>query len=456
MSKRHNLFEALEGRRLLTGTQFPLTFGTLGGDSSSSVATDRAGNIYVAGALGGVGGLARYAPDGTLVYLRNFGSANPNKVAVDAAGNVYIAGTFRRTVDFDPRGGVHNVTSIDGSADAFVAKLSGKGNLVFVKTFGGKGDDVASGLAVTTDGQIRVGGIFQGRANFNPDGRFVISSSGGNDGFITALDSAGVFQWAGSFGGSGNETLADVALDDLGNVLATGSYQGTVDFDPTQGVNNNIATANEAYTLKWTPVGGFVFSAGFGGLGLDFGTAVTADRAGNVYTIGNFESSGDFDPSNSTFTLTGAATGTVFISKLNAAGTFVFAKAIGGAGSVDVGPADISVDKHENVYTTGRFTGTEDFDPNGGTANRVSEGADDVFVSKLDSAGAFVFATTIGGAGDAFPTASVLDRDGNILVTGVFDGAISFPMSGGGSTAKVSGGGTDVFVTKLDSNGVMD
>lgn len=456
MSKRHNSFEALEGRRLLTGTQFPLTFGTLGDDSSTSVATDRAGNIYVAGALGGVGGLARYAPDGTLVYLRNFGSAKPNKVAVDAAGNVYIAGTFRRTVDFDPRGGVHNVTSIDGSADAFVAKLSGKGNLVMVKTFGGLGEDVASGLAVTTDGQMRVGGSFQGRANFNPDGRFRISSSGGDDGFITALDAAGAFQWAGSFGGSGDEAVADMALDDSGNVLATGRYSGTVDFDPTQGVNNNVASANEAYTLKWTSTGGFVFAAGFGGLGLDFGTSVTADRAGNVYTLGNFESSGDFDPSGSTFTLTGAATGTVFISKLDSAGAFVFAKAIGGAGSTDVGPAEISVDKNQNVYTTGRFIGTKDFDPSGATSNLVSQGADDVFVSKLDSAGAFLFAKAIGGMGDAFPTASVLDRDGNILVTGVFDGTISFPMSGGGSTAKVSGGGTDVFVTKLDSNGVMD
>jgi hypothetical protein len=229
-----------------------------------------------------------------------------------------------------------------------------------------------------------------------------------------------------------------------------------VDFDPSSGVtNNNIAVAFEAYTLKWTSTGGFLFAAGFGGGGnIAYGTGVTADRAGNVYTVGNFQHTGDFDPSNSTFNLTAADAGSVFISKLDSAGTFVYAKAIGGTSSLKGAPADISVDKSQNVYTTGRFTGTQDFDPGAGTQNLVSDGADDVFVSKLNSAGAFVFAKSIGGTGNAFASGSVLDRASEILITGVFDGDISFPTSGA-PVAKTSGGGKDVFVTKLDANGVM-
>jgi hypothetical protein len=399
--------------------------------------------------------VARYAPDGTLVYLRNFGNALPKKVATDAAGNVYLAGTFPGTVDFDPRRGVHNATSV-GGADAFVLKLSAKGNLVMVKTFGGKGNDVASGLAVAPDGTVDVGGTFEQRANFNPDGTFRISSSGGKDGFVSEFDANMVFKGAGSFGGSMDETLQDMALDGAGNILATGRYQGTVDFDPSSGVtNNNVAVAFEAYTLKWTSAGGFLFAAGFGGGGnIAYGTGVTADRAGNVYTVGNFQHTGDFDPSGSTFNLTAADAGSVFVSKLDASGAFVYAKAIGGTSSLKGAPADISVDKNQNVYTTGRFTGTQDFDPGAGTQNLVSDGADDVFVSKLDSAGAFVFAKAIGGAGNAFATGSVLDRTSEILITGAFDVAITFPTSGG-SVTKTSGGGTDVFVTKLDANGVM-
>lgn len=450
MSKRHNAVEALEGRRLLSGS-FPVTVGGTGDDISTSVATDRGGNIYVTSAEGGVGTLTRYASDGSLVYTRSFGNAKPYKVATDAAGNVYMAGTFPGTVDFDPRGGVHNVTSI-GGADAFVVKLSAKGNLLIVKTFGGMGDDIASGLAVSTDGVVDVGGTFEGRANFNTDGgSYRISSSGGADGFISEFDSSMTFKGAGSFGGAQSETLTDMALDDSGNILATGRYQGLVDFDPMTGVqNSNLATAFEAYTLKWTSTGGYIFSAGYGGGGeIAYGTGVTADRDGNVYTVGNFQHTGDFNPSNSTFTLTAADAGSVWISKLDSAGTFVYAKAIGGTDLLGGAPAEISVDKDQNVYVTGRFSGTQDFDPGAGTQNLVSDGEDDVFISKLDSNGAFVFAKSIGGTGNAFATGSTLDRDGNIVLTGNFDGDITFP----GPVTKSSAGAADYFLTKLDSSG---
>jgi hypothetical protein len=456
MSKRHNSIEALEGRRLLSGN-FPVAAGGAGDDGSTSVAVDRGGNIYVAGTEGGVGEVSRYSSDGTLVFTRQFGNAKPYKVGTDDAGNVYLAGTFPGTVDFDPRGGVHNVSSA-GGADAFVVKLSAKGNLLGVKKFGGDGDDVATALAVANDGSFDVGGTFQQRANFNPDGTFKISSSGGADGFISEFDSGMVFQRAGSFGGPLDEQINDMALDGVGNIVATGRYQGTVDFDPSSAtMSHNIAVAYEAFTLKLTTTGDYVFSAGYGGSGnVAYGTGVTADRAGNVYTVGNFQHTGDFDPGNSTFNLTAADAGSVFITKLDPAGTFIYAKAIGGTDSLKGAPAEISVDKDQNVYTTGRFSGTQDFDPGAGTQNLVSDGADDVFVSKLDSTGAFVFAKSIGGTGNAFATGSTLDRDGNNIVTGVFDGGISFAMSGGGTVGKVSAGGTDLFLTKLDPNGVMD
>src|SRR5436190_2008997 len=79
-------------------------------------------------------------------------------------------------------------------------------------------------------------GTRQQRANCKPDGAFRISSSGGADGFISQFDSTLTVERAGSFGGAADETLTDMALDDSGNILATGRYQGTVDFDPTSGV----------------------------------------------------------------------------------------------------------------------------------------------------------------------------------------------------------------------------
>jgi len=460
--------ESLEGRRLLAASAFPLVIGSTGGDFGNAVAADSAGNIVVVGDIAGAAVAdpatgaaplaagafaAKYAPDGTLIWARQFAGATLNKVATDRDNSVYLAGGFSGTVDFDPRRGIDNLGSRGGS-DAFVVKLSAKGNLLIARTFGGAGDDAAAGLAVDRAGNMWVGGTFKARANFKPGGSFKIGNSGGADGFIVALDDAGEFRWAGSFGGSGDDTIADLALDDSDNVIATGHYLGNVDFDPTNGVSSvNVAGTQQSYVLKWDSTGGFVFADGFGGTGVAFGSSVTADRSGNVYALGNFTQTSDFDPGAGTFNITAPATGQVYVVKLHSDGSMSYAKSLGGSSSPNVGPGEISVDKGQNVVITGAYSGTEDFDPGAGTSNLTSEGQDDVFVAKLDSAGAFLFAKSFGGTGDSGANGSVFDRDGDILLTGNFDGAADFPQVGGGTIAHVSAGITDIFLDKLDSTG---
>jgi hypothetical protein len=466
MSKRQSWIEALEARRLLT---FPIAFGSTAADGSTDVAADRAGNVLVVGSLattadvdpssgvanlpGGGGFVAKYN-NGALVWARQFPGAQIVKVTTDAANSVYLAGTFTGTVDFDPRKGVHNLSSRGGN-DAFVCKLSTNGNFLMVSQFGGKGDDVAGGLAVDTAGNMWVGGTFSQRCNFDPNGTFTIGNSGGADGFIVALTSAGVFRWAGSFSGAGDDTLRDLALDGSDNVIATGRYFGSVDFDPSNAVSSaNVASTQQAYVLKWDSNGHFVFGAGLGGNGVTFGKGVAADRDGNVLATGNFTLTADFDPSGGTFNLVAPATGQVYVAKFSAAGALVWAKAIGGSTTSDIGPGEIAVDKGRNVYISGAFSGTQDFDPNAGTQNLSTSGQDDVFISKLDGSGNFVFAKSLGGTLEDVPSGMILDRSGNIVTTGVFAGTSDFDP-GPGTINFTSNGDTDVFVSKLDANGVL-
>jgi hypothetical protein len=463
------MVEVLEDRRLLTASAFPFALGSTGANISASIASDRLNSVIVAGTLAGTTDVdpgagevdlgagtfvAKYASDGTLIWARQFNGATINKIDTDRDNSVYLAGSFAGTTDFDPRRGVHNVDSAGGT-DAFVCKLSKNGNLLMVETFGGKGDDAAAGLAVDHLGNMYVGGTFKARANFNPNGVFSIGNSGGSDGFLVSLDSTGAFQWAGSFGGSGDDTINDLAGDDSGNVLATGQYFGSVDFDPGHGTSSvNVATTQQAYILKWDSTGAFVFADGIGGTGVATGSAVTVDRSNNVYATGTFTETADFDPSGGTFNLVAPSTGQVYVNKLDSSGALVWAKAIGGAASQASGPAEIAVDKAGNVYTNGTYTGTRDFDPNGGTTNLTTAGQNDVFVSKLNSAGNFVFAKSQGGTLDDTAVALVLDRDGDILTTGTFAGTSNFGT--GGDTANLtSPGGNSIFVSKLDANGVL-
>jgi hypothetical protein len=362
-------------------------------------------------------------------------------------------------VDFDPRRGQDLVLN-QGGTDGFVCKLTPTGNLVFVRPINGKGNDVASGLAVDRGGVIYVGGTFQRTLSFistardaSFEGRLNADYHGAGDGFIASYGADGTFRWSGSFLGGSPKTLTDLAIDDAGNVLATGRYSGTVEFNPRWNATfNAVAATTQAYVLKWDNTGRFVWMAGLGGAGTTYGTAITTDRAGNVYTLGQFTDAADFDPGAGTAALAAPASGQTFVSKLDAAGAFAWARAIGGSTNVDAAPGGVAVDKRQDVYTTGRFSGTQDFDPGAGAANLTSAGLDDVFVSKLDSGGALVFARQMGGTAADAALGTVLGRDGDLLVTGAFGGTANFATTGAPRDL-TSQGDEDGFIMHLTAAG---
>jgi hypothetical protein len=119
----------------------------------------------------------------------------------------------------------------------------------------------------------------------------------------------------------------------------------------------------------------------------DHGSDIAVDANGSVYTTGDFADTVDFDPGVGTANLTSAGGSDIFISKLDSNGDFAWAKRIGGTGA-DVGRR-IAVDTALNVYTTGTFEGTVDFDPGIGTANLTSTTPEDFFIAKLQEVAVF-------------------------------------------------------------------
>ena len=110
----------------------------------------------------------------------------------------------------------------------------------------------------------------------------------------------GDFAWAWGFGQPG-QNLADIGydvfVDSTGNVYTTGSFQGTVDFDPGS-VTFNLTSngAHDIYISKLDSSGNLVWARAMGGNLRDGGSSIFVDSSGNVYTIGSSRSSVDFDP----------------------------------------------------------------------------------------------------------------------------------------------------------------
>jgi Beta-propeller repeat len=322
----------------------------------------------------------------------------------------------------------------------------------WARAFGGTNGEFGTAVAVDAAGNVYTTGGFQGTVDFDPGlGIANLTSAGSNDVFVSKLNASGNFVWAKAFGSTTSESGNGIAVDAAGNVYTTGSFQGTVDFDPGLGVANlTSAGSNDVFVSKLDASGNYVWAKAFGGTASDNGSGIAVDATGNVYTTGTFQATADFDPDPGVASLTTVGSNDVFVSKLNTSGNYIWAKAFGGTSS-EIGRA-VSVDASGNVYTTGTFQATVDFDPGQGVVSLTSAGSDDVFVSKLNASGNLVWANAFGGTANDDGRGIAVDATGNVYTTGYFIGTADFDP-GQGVVSLTAIGSFDVFVSKLNASG---
>ena len=372
-------------------------------------------------------------------------------VAIGDDGAAIVVGRFQGTVDLDPGPGTVNLTSA-GSDDAFVARYSAGGALIWARRVGGASADVAYAVAVDAAGELLVSGSFQGTADFDPGAGIAnMTSAGSDDLFVLRLDAAGNFLWARGFGAANSDAGSSVTVDSTGSVVVTGSFEGTVDFDPSEAVANlTSAGLADVFVLKLDVGGYYLWARRVGGTDIDRGmSAAYADAVGNVVVAGYFGGTVDFDPGAGTQNLTSAGGSDGFVVKFISEGNYVWARRVGGTGFDRA--SDLAVDGGGNVVVAGYFGGTVDFDPGAGTQNLTSAGSDDAFVLKLDAAGNYVWARQVGGTSFDGGNGLAVDASGNVFVRGYFGGTVDFDPGPG--TRNLTASGLEVFVVKLDTGG---
>ncbi len=324
-----------------------------------------------------------------------------------------------------------------------------------------QGDNTVTPTALTRDnqGNLLITGGFRGTADFDPGpGNYPLTSNSNNNFFILKLGPSGNFIWAKAipptleFGVVGMTIGQGIATDATGNVFITGQFTGIVDFDPGPGTHvmtTPSVSDSHIFIQKLSPDGNFLWAKSMGADDISSdGRGIQVDEAGNVYSTGLFRGSVDFDPGSGTFLMESKDTGvdapTTYIQKLNAQGNFVWARSMW----TSEGNA-ISLDAAGNIYTTGAFQGTVDFDPGTGTYNLIQEGGTvNTYVQKLNPDGNFVWANSIKGD-ESRGRGIVVDASQNLLITGSFSGTADFDPGAG--VSNLSGG--PGFVQKLNTNG---
>ncbi|MBL7922314.1 MAG: T9SS type A sorting domain-containing protein [Bacteroidia bacterium] len=320
---------------------------------------------------------------------RGTGYGTSEKISIDAADNVYLVGTFNGTIDVDP--GPLNVSLV---------------------------------------------------------------SAGSSDVFVSKFNSSGTLQWAKQIGGTSFEGGKDIKLDPSGNIYVCGQTYGITDLDPGAGTSTVSGNTNgSGFITKLDNSGNFLWGKALIGSGQSLFNSIEIDPSGNLFSTGTFDNITDFDPGAPTFTMTSNGGSDAFILKLNNAGTFQWAKSVGGS-ATDYG-VSVRCDASGNPIILGDFSSsTMDFDPGPSTFTMSCNGNYEIYLLKLDALGNFMWAKQMGGSGNDVSTGLTIDASGNIFCTGGFystdadfdPGATSYTLAAGSFDE-------EVFCVKLDQAG---
>jgi hypothetical protein len=188
-------------------------------------------------------------------------------------------------------------------------------------------------------------GVFENSMDFDPGpAQFFLTSIGYTDVFIAKYSPNGNLIFAKSFGSTDPDFGSDIAIDPTGNIIITGSFQGSVDFDPGPGTQIHTSSGwSDVFFGKYDNSGNYIFVKQWEAFLTDNGVSIAADASGNIYLSGIFDETMDFDPGPGLQVLTSVRYQDYFFAKYDALGNYVYAKGIGGIWSEEA-PSNLAVD----------------------------------------------------------------------------------------------------------------
>lgn len=426
------------------GTWWAYGYGVAGQQQAFRVVVDGSGASFLVGSfsvslqldpmnnLMSAGGsdifVARFDPNGILLWAKRFGSAGTfeqaSSAAIDSAGNVVVTGYFDGSVNF----GGATLTSA-GGLDMFVAKLDKNGNHMWSNRYGSTAQQF--GVDVAVDPMDNVLLLAKG-FNTMDFGGGVLTSAGSTDVFVTKLTSAGSHLWSKRFGNAGDDDAVSIGSDMAGDVIFGGSLNGAADFG---GGVLTSAGGSDAYAVKLDPSGGHLWSKRYGDGANQAMSGVAIDGNGNVLLTGGFEGSINFGGG----ALNSQSGYDLFVAKLDPSGNTTFAKRYGAAG-VTIESYSVAAGPLGEVVFAGPVTGNIDF--GGGVLS--AGGNADAFIVRLDSSGNHLWSKRHGAALNQYPRHVAVHSSGDVFVAGYFEGSMDV-----GPFMLQSAGASDVWHARL-------
>lgn len=320
-----------------------------------------------------------------------------------------------------------------GGSDVYIARLNPSGGHVWSKRYGNASSQSANGISVDEEGNLLVTGSFQGSIDF---GGKLLTSEGSDDIFVAKLDASGKHLWSYSFGGVGSQVGLRVGWDSYEYVFLAGRFAGTLNLSDGPVTSQGL---DDVFLAGLDSFGDLQWAKGLGDVGYDYALGMAVEPlAGDVIVTGRFATSIDFGDG----ALTSAGSDDVFLARLDYLGGPLWSKRFGDAQAQS--GSGVALDPAGDLFLAGDFSGSIDF----GDGPLVSAGGMDIFVAKLSASGSPLWGKRFGDAAEQRVTSVASDATGNVLLTGYFQGSLDF-----GKGAITSEGGKDVFIAKLGPSG---
>ena len=384
----------------------------------------------------------------TFEWAKNISATNVDYMmgcsAVDDFGSAVVFGGFTGPIAF---GSITFTNS--GSLDGYICKYAADGSVAWAKKLGTVGTDYIRQVKSDQEGNIYAlcdfdGPITIGTTLLNLTSRDVV---------LIKYNPAGDVIWVKKFGNTGVDAGRGMDVSTQGNIVISGIFNSpTIDFGGTVLTNSNsVETSyNNMFIVSLDANGDTQWARrGSGENTVSVKQNVIIDSSGNAYVFGNY---GCYDLTFESTTLTNSSNPQgaffypdMFLVKYSASGIFQWAKSYGG--EVRETADSIAFDASGNVMISGYFDSpTITFASL--TVNRQVNGS--IFLAKVNSDGAMAWAQNAGYYG-VTAKGSVSDAQGNIYLSGIYQGSVHF------GNIIVNSPNTSpavVYITKYDTDGV--
>lgn len=391
------------------------------------------------------------------IWMNSFGGSsyeNLYTAVIDKNDNIYITGAFQDSIDADPS--VDEFIMVSSNYyDAYMVKLNSDGELIHAHSFGGRGSEFPSVIYVDDNLNYYVSGNFSHTIDVDPgeDSLIYTTTNYSPDIFFQKFNSNNQLQWAFHMvTHDEDDELNEIVVDNEGNVYCTGTFYGTMDFDPGEMVYELTSSGrNDIFIMKMDTEGNLLWAYNIGGWYEDYGNNILINNLGDLIISGCYKGVVDFDPGPDSTILESKGVYDAFFLKFTLNGDFIWVKTIEGGANDYI--SKIITDEEDNIIAAGSFRFSTDFNPDPDVEYIVEGGMwNDLYLLKLDKDGIFRWVNTLGNNSALYLHTIDSDSANNIYFATNFDEPTDI-ISGDSNFVVEPAGQDDFFIEKINPNG---